>query len=36
MACEMREIQPNRFELWAKHPNAAKVFWIPGKEFDVV
>jgi 23S rRNA (pseudouridine1915-N3)-methyltransferase len=28
--CEMREIQPNRFELWAKHPTAAKVFLDPG------
>lgn len=27
--CEMREIQPNRFELWAKHPSAAKVMLDP-------
>jgi 23S rRNA (pseudouridine1915-N3)-methyltransferase len=27
--CEMREIQPNRFELWAKHPAAAKVLLDP-------
>lgn len=28
--CEMREIQPNRFELWTKHPAAIKVFLDPG------
>jgi 23S rRNA (pseudouridine1915-N3)-methyltransferase len=28
--CEMREIQPNRFELWAKHSSAAKVLLDPG------
>ena len=27
--CEMREIQPNRFELWEKHPSAAKVLLDP-------
>ena len=27
--CEMREIQPNRFELWSKHPTASKVFLDP-------
>ncbi len=27
--CEMREIQPDRFDLWAKHPNAAKVLMDP-------
>jgi 23S rRNA (pseudouridine1915-N3)-methyltransferase len=27
--CEMREIQPNRFALWAKHPSAAKVLLDP-------
>ena len=27
--CEMREIRPNRFELWAKHPSAAKIFLDP-------
>jgi 23S rRNA (pseudouridine1915-N3)-methyltransferase len=27
--CEMREIQPNRFELWAKHPTASKIMLDP-------
>lgn len=27
--CEMREIQPNRFELWAKHPAGSKIFLDP-------
>ena len=27
--CEMREIQPNRFELWSKHPTATKVLLDP-------
>ncbi len=30
--CEMREIQPNRFELWEKHPSAAKIFLDPDGE----
>ena len=33
--CEMREIQPGRFELWAKHPSALKLFLDPaGKTLD--
>lgn len=33
--CEMREIQPERFELWQRHPTAAKVFLDPaGKTLD--
>ena len=33
--CEMREIQPNRFDLWAKHPTARKIFLDPaGKPLD--
>jgi 23S rRNA (pseudouridine1915-N3)-methyltransferase len=32
-ACEMREIQPDRFDPWLKHPPAAKVLLDPaGKE----
>lgn len=32
---EMREIQPNRFELWEKHPTATKIFLDPaGKSLD--
>jgi 23S rRNA (pseudouridine1915-N3)-methyltransferase len=32
-ACEMREIQPDRFDPWSKHPSAAKVLLDPaGKE----
>jgi 23S rRNA (pseudouridine1915-N3)-methyltransferase len=27
--CEMREIQPARFDLWAKHPTASKVLLDP-------
>jgi 23S rRNA (pseudouridine1915-N3)-methyltransferase len=27
--CEMREIQPGRFDPWAKHPSAAKVLLDP-------
>lgn len=27
--CEMREIHPGRFDLWAKHPTAWKVFLDP-------
>jgi 23S rRNA (pseudouridine1915-N3)-methyltransferase len=27
--CEMREIQPDRVDLWVKHPSAAKVFLDP-------
>ncbi len=27
--CEMREIQPQRFDLWAKHPSASKILLDP-------
>jgi 23S rRNA (pseudouridine1915-N3)-methyltransferase len=34
-ACEMREIHPDRIDLWAKHPSAAKVLLDPaGKQWD--
>lgn len=34
-ACEMREIHPGRFDLFAKHPAAQKVLLDPaGKRFD--
>jgi 23S rRNA (pseudouridine1915-N3)-methyltransferase len=33
--CEMREIQPRRFDLWAKHAGAAKVLLDPaGRALD--
>jgi 23S rRNA (pseudouridine1915-N3)-methyltransferase len=33
--CEMREIQPNRFDPWVKHPTAMKVMLDPaGKRMD--
>jgi 23S rRNA (pseudouridine1915-N3)-methyltransferase len=33
--CEMREINPNRFELWSKHPTAQKILLDPaGKSYD--
>ncbi|HUA17563.1 MAG TPA: 23S rRNA (pseudouridine(1915)-N(3))-methyltransferase RlmH [Bryobacteraceae bacterium] len=33
--CEMREIQPARFDPWAKHPSAAKILLDPaGKSMD--
>lgn len=33
--CEMREIQPARFDPWAKHPAAAKILLDPsGKALD--
>ena len=33
--CEMREIHPGRFDLWARHPSASKVFLDPaGKALD--
>ena len=33
--CEMREIHPERFDVWARHPSAAKVFLDPkGKVMD--
>jgi 23S rRNA (pseudouridine1915-N3)-methyltransferase len=33
--CEMREIQPDRFDLWARHPAAHKVLLDPaGKLMD--
>ena len=34
-ACEMREINPGRLDLFAKHPSARKVFLDPtGQSFD--
>ena len=33
--CEMREVQPGRFDLFAKHPSASKIFLDPaGKTLD--
>jgi 23S rRNA (pseudouridine1915-N3)-methyltransferase len=33
--CEMREIRPDRADLWAKHPTARKIFLDPaGKPHD--
>ena len=33
--CEMREIRPDRVDLWAKHPTARKIFCDPaGKPMD--
>lgn len=33
--CEMREIHPARFDLWAKHAKATKILFDPkGKAFD--
>jgi 23S rRNA (pseudouridine1915-N3)-methyltransferase len=33
--CEMREIRPDRADLWAKHPTARKIFLDPaGKQQD--
>ena len=33
--CEMREIRPERVDLWAKHPSARKIFLDPaGKAMD--
>ena len=33
--CEMREIRPERADLWAKHPTARKIFLDPaGKTLD--
>jgi 23S rRNA (pseudouridine1915-N3)-methyltransferase len=33
--CEMREIQPSRFDPWAKHPSARKILLDPaGKTLD--
>jgi 23S rRNA (pseudouridine1915-N3)-methyltransferase len=29
-ACEMREVQPERFDPWAKHPSAVKTLLDPG------
>ncbi len=28
-ACEMREIRPDRVDLWQKHPSARKIFLDP-------
>ena len=34
-ACEMREIRPDRVDLWDKHPSARKIFLDPaGKPMD--
>ena len=36
-ACEMREIRPDRFDVWAKHPPATKILLDPaGKPLDSV
>ena len=33
--CEMREVHPDRFDPWAKHPSATKLLLDPaGKSFD--
>jgi 23S rRNA (pseudouridine1915-N3)-methyltransferase len=33
--CEMREIHPRRFDLWSKHPSAAKILLDPaGRALD--
>jgi 23S rRNA (pseudouridine1915-N3)-methyltransferase len=33
--CEMREIRPERIDLWSKHPTARKIFLDPaGKSLD--
>ncbi len=33
--CEMREIHPARFDLWAKHPSATRILLDPdGKKLD--
>ena len=35
--CEMREIRPDRFDLWDRHPSARKIFLDPaGKPMDSV
>ncbi len=34
-SCELREVRPERFDPWARHPSARKVFLDPaGKEMD--
>src|SRR5258708_30051748 len=34
-SCEMREIRPDRFDPWARHPSARKIFLDPaGPEAD--
>jgi len=34
-SCEMREIRPDRFDPWSRHPAARKIFLDPaGREFD--
>ena len=34
-ACEMREIRPDRFDPWSRHPSARKIFLDPaGREMD--
>ena len=34
-SCEMREIHPTRFDLWAKHPGGTRILLDPkGKTFD--
>ncbi len=33
--CAMREIQPDRYQLWSRHPSASKILLDPaGKVFD--
>ena len=35
LRCEMREVQPGRFDPWEKHPTASKLLLDPaGKPFD--
>ena len=35
LRCEMREIQPERFDPWTKHPTASKILLDPtGRSFD--
>jgi 23S rRNA (pseudouridine1915-N3)-methyltransferase len=34
-SCEMREIRPDRFDPWSRHPSARKIFLDPaGREMD--
>ena len=33
--CDMREVRPDRFDLWSRHPSARKIFLDPeGREMD--
>jgi 23S rRNA (pseudouridine1915-N3)-methyltransferase len=35
LRCEMREVQPQRFDPWVKHPSASKILLDPaGRSFD--